>query len=515
MPRASRPATGRGRGAPGCPAARDPRGAAETAPSRPAGVRTARARSARLWRFAAVGASGLLVNTLALAALVDGAGLGYLVGAILATQGSSAWNFGLTELWVFGNRPLRGRRANRAARFLAVNNAALVARAPLLLLLASGLGVNYLVANGLSLAVLFLFRYSLAETWIWSRAAVTKPAYCYDIHGIVTVASEVRLAELERFMVDDRIADPTLRVQVGKPATRRERRNGNGVIHYSEALGRLGFAVDIHPGDRTGVRASTLLRHSPHVLYTNVVEPILRWAFVAKGYALVHGACISDGKRAYLITGRTDTGKTTTTLETLDRLPVSFLSDDLTVVCPDGRVLAYPKPLTVGRRAVRSLRAAQLSRAERVALVFQSRLHSRAGRRLGLALARLRMPAGTLNAVVQLLVPPPKYPVERLVPSARLAHEARLARVFAIERGGTGDVDLEGEEALDLLSINGDDAYGFPPYPAIGHRLRRLGGADLASSERRIVERALSAIPVTLLRSRTMDWSERIARRQS
>jgi len=32
-----------------------------------------------------------------------------------------------------------------------------------------------------------------------------------------------------------------------------------------------------------------MLRYSPHVLYTNVIEPLLRWTFVKRGYALVHG----------------------------------------------------------------------------------------------------------------------------------------------------------------------------------------------------------------------------------
>ena len=51
--------------------------------------------------------------------------------------------------------------------------------------------------------------------------------------------------------------------------------------------------------------------------------------------------------------GQTDTGKTTTTLKMLDRNPYSFVSDDLTIVCPDGRVLAYPKPLTISRHTSR------------------------------------------------------------------------------------------------------------------------------------------------------------------
>ena len=38
-----------------------------------------------------------------------------------------------------------------------------------------------------------------------------------------------------------------------------------------------------------------------------IVEPTLRWTFVKRGYALVHGACIAADGEAQLITARTDT----------------------------------------------------------------------------------------------------------------------------------------------------------------------------------------------------------------
>ena len=38
-------------------------------------------------------------------------------------------------------------------------------------------------------------------------------------------------------------------------------------------------------GERIEVIATPLLERSPHVLYTNVVEPILRWTMASKGYA--------------------------------------------------------------------------------------------------------------------------------------------------------------------------------------------------------------------------------------
>ena len=61
-------------------------------------------RFAAFGRFGVVGATGLVVNTLLLALFADVAGLYYVMAAILATQGSTLWNFTLTERWVFAGR---------------------------------------------------------------------------------------------------------------------------------------------------------------------------------------------------------------------------------------------------------------------------------------------------------------------------------------------------------------------------------------------------------------------------
>ena len=279
---------------------------------------------------------------------------------------------------------------------------------------------------------------------------------------------------------------------------------------YVERVGFTGFGVEIEMGDRIDVTASWLLRRSPHVLYTNVVEPILRWAFVERGYALVHAACMADGGRACLITARTDTGKTTTALKTLDALPFSFLSDDLTLLCPDGRVLSYPKPLTISRHTLTAVKRPLLSRGERFALVFQSRLHSKSGRLFGLLLAKTRLPAATMNAIVQAIVPPPKYQVDRLVPHVGIASEANVTALAIIQREGNGIRPLDTLQALDVLMSNCEDAYGFPPYPLIEHFLHSRDGRRLRDVERNIVGRALAETPGTLLMSPTRDWFQQL-----
>jgi glycosyltransferase involved in cell wall biosynthesis len=466
--------------------------------------------------FAVVGATGLVVNSAAFALLTAEAHLQYLVAALVATQISSSWNFVLLERWAFATANPARSLASRAATFFAINNVLLGGRGPMLVLFVSVLAFDPLAANILTIVLLFVLRFGAASSWIWAeRDAAVDTTYRYSVHGIASVESPVALPELERFRVDELDHAPTIRVRVAR-LSRHSSRLVHGLLYmtrhhrYDEGLGVLGFGVDIFIGRTTTLVVSPLVARSPHVLYTNVVEPTLRWTLVKKGYALAHGACIAFGNDAYLITARTDTGKTTTILRMLDNYRCSFLSDDLTIVSPDGTVLTYPKPLTISRHTAAAVRTPLLSRFERLALVFQSRIHSRSGRQFAQLIAHLSFPAATINAVTQFLVPPPKYHVDRLVPGVELKQSARLRGMFVIERGGEGDLRLDAAEAVETLLQNTDDAYGFPPYPSIEHFLHSGNGRKLRVEEREIIAAALGGLPTVVLRSRTMDWYDRL-----
>ncbi|MDQ1510610.1 MAG: hypothetical protein QOG50_2454 [Actinomycetota bacterium] len=136
-------------------------------------------RAHRLGRFGIVGLTGIAVNEVALALLVSGLHLRYIVGYLLATQFSTLWNFGWIEMWAFKSVAPTNRRTRRFASLLLVNNAANLLTAPLFLLLTVGAGINYLVSNMLTLGLIFLLRFLFAER-IWAphptRAAQTGPA---------------------------------------------------------------------------------------------------------------------------------------------------------------------------------------------------------------------------------------------------------------------------------------------------------------------------------------------------
>lgn len=487
-------------------------------------------------RFLLVGLSGLVVNSAVLAAFTELGGIHYVISAALATQVSTLWNFGLTEWWVFGKRETGRSFVQRLLSFLVMNNLMLLLRGPMITGMVVGLGIHYLIANLASLFAMTILRYLLADKWIWHKSA--KPTieeehvmmnkqtqgeqfgYAYNIHNIIRVASMYELPELEYFRVAALTEEPDILLRRERRRKKDRRRaprapetprRSTDNIHYGESLGRYGFEITISNKERVNIAVSPILRFSPHVLYTNVVEPILRWSFVRRGYALVHAACISFDGQAVLVTARTDTGKTSTILRTVDNYACSFLSDDMTIVGKDGTVLSYPKPLTISNHTLSAVNAnSSLTWWERIALQFQSRLHSKSGRGVGMKLSQTKLPAATMNAIVQMLVPPPKYMVHRLIPKASYANSAVLSRAVIIERGDEYVEALLHEQAVETFVSNAEDAYGFPPYPILADSLSRWNGEDLHPQEQSIVDEALKRIPTVRLRDPKFNWWQRI-----
>ena len=465
----------------------------------------------RFVKFGLVGLSGLAVNTALLWLLAEGGHIYYLLAAVLATQGSSTWNFVLAERFVFKPTGDDRKRRARFLQFLAVNNVLLLFRGPVLFVFTSVLGVHYLVSNLIALSALTIARFGVADTWIWAKPKAAAGRSLYDVHGLVRVASDVPLPELERFGVPELAGEPDVDVTIGTVAPDKGRQKTVEVTRdrfvYDEGLGSYGFAIDVRAGDAIQVRASRLLRRSPHVLYTNVVEPILRWHFAGRGYALVHAACMSSGDKAFLITARTDTGKTTTILKSLDANPgLGFISDDLTLLCPDGTVLTYPKPLTISRHTVAAVKAPLLTRKERLALLFQSRLHSKSGRAFAFFLSKHNLPVATINAIVQLLVPPPKYHVDRLVPGVVRTRDARYEELVVIQRGDDFRRPLAAAEAVEIILENCADAYGFPPYNHLERFLHERSDVDLVAAESALIRNTIERRSATLLSSSSRNW---------
>jgi dolichol-phosphate mannosyltransferase len=123
----------------------------------------------RFLKFVVVGASGILINSAALALATDSLHIYYLISAAIATVASTTWNFILTEWWVFKIRPTSEGRIKRFLLFFVMNNVALLFRTPIIYVLTTVLGMYYLLSNFISLAILTVLRYFLADGFIWGK----------------------------------------------------------------------------------------------------------------------------------------------------------------------------------------------------------------------------------------------------------------------------------------------------------------------------------------------------------
>jgi glycosyltransferase involved in cell wall biosynthesis len=515
-------------------------------PTRQARIR----QTARFIGFGAIGFTGIFVNTAALWFFYHSLALNHLVGAALATQVSTTWNFLLVDMLLY-RHGANGTRPGRAVRFFAMNNLLLLARLPILQLLVVN-GVGLLVANGITLVMLFLVRFVVSDRAIFASGAqesgpdpvrvligrsdaasgqLARPAaaarkrsqyltYRYDVAGVVTIGSQMLLPELEFFRaqwVPDRDVDIAVRVgDVGGTSPRRRAAMTEyadpTVIRYEEHLGRLGANFLARLGDDGHtVDVGPLLARSSHVVYTNIIEPLLRFVMVSRGRMLLHSACVELDGVGVMLSALTDTGKTGTVLRLLREHGGKFLSDDMTVIDPHGNAFCFPKPLTISAHTLRAVRADDLTRAEWRRLQIQSRLHSRGGRSIGMALAKFNLPIMGINALTQILIPPPKYTVDRLVP-CRMTSATRVSELFIIERGAPRLADLDRQEALRQLLLNTDDAYGFPPFRYLAPAIS-IGGQDyhqLRRTEREILASFLTHLRIRTLASDSFSWADDI-----
>jgi dolichol-phosphate mannosyltransferase len=522
---------------------------------RPTGPRARWRALARLFGFGAVGASGIVVNTAALWFCFHTLGIHHLLAAAIATQCSTTWNFLLIDALVYRGRG-QGSFAGRAVRFYLMNNLLLLGRLPALQLLIDW-GVGLLIANGATLVALFLLRFLISDRVIYSSgaektrdpvhllvdlAAPREPAepvaqsgsepqtrtvrkhsrylaYRYDVAGLVRIGSQILLPELEFFRAQwtgEHDLDITVRVgDIGGRSPRRRaemtERPGPTVINYEEHLGRAGANFRIDLGDPIAIEVGPLLARSPHVVYTNILEALLRFVMVSRGRMLLHSACVEIDGVGVMLSALTDTGKTGTVLRLLREHGGRFLSDDMTVIEPDGTAHCFPKPLTISAHTLRAVNADDLTRKEWRRLQLQSRLHSKSGRSLAVALSRFNLPIMGINALTQRMVPPPKYTADRLV-RCTFAPTANVRELFVIERGAPKLADLDREHALEQMLTNTDDAYGFPPFRYLAPTIT-IGGhgyQELRAMEREILASFLSHVRTRVLASDTFGWADQI-----
>jgi putative flippase GtrA len=137
----------------------------------PGGVRLLihreRARLTRLGRFLMVGGTGVLVNSLALLVLFQWVHLALVLASALAAELAIVNNFWLNDRWTFNRTQLSLRRF---ARFNLVSLAGLLITTGTLWVLVRHLGIYYLTANLLGVALATAWNFVANSRWTWGGA---------------------------------------------------------------------------------------------------------------------------------------------------------------------------------------------------------------------------------------------------------------------------------------------------------------------------------------------------------
>jgi len=135
----------------------------------PQKIRDGIQRPANWWqlsRFAAVGASGYVVNLAVFALLTEIAELHYVTAGIGAFVVAVSNNFALNRRWTF--RASGEPRTAQASRFLIVSLCGLALNLVLLRVLVAGLGTPELVAQAIAVACVMPLNFAGNKLWTFS-----------------------------------------------------------------------------------------------------------------------------------------------------------------------------------------------------------------------------------------------------------------------------------------------------------------------------------------------------------
>ena len=455
-----------------------------------------------LVRFLIVITLGVVANSLLLWVMVEGLELQPLLAAVLAVELFFLWVQIGFQYWVFRDREQMDLRRGFWGSFLASQLFLILIYLPVLLILNSFESLHYLVTNLIALMLVGLIRYGLSEQWIWTKGSMIwqHQTYYYSIHDILNVESQVPLAELQYFQTSSALDNVNIQIRLDRQGTPSRLPGG---ISYDEQLGRFGFGLTVLPGEFTQVIVSPLLERSPNFLFTNVVEPVLRWSFVRKEFALVKAAAVARDDLATLIHVDDDMGQAVSDL--CQQKGYAFMADDLIVLGKNGRVYGYPKPVTIQQDMVQNNRAA-LSGREKLALAVRRSLYTRFLRRIGLWLGARDLPAATLNTYLQWLVPQPKHMLGDILQGISYADSAVLEQVVAVQmKKGLSAGGGETAALIDGLQQS-EETNGFQPHPLLAQRLRIWQGEDLMVKERAIIKQALETAVQQWFEADNRNW---------
>jgi hypothetical protein len=327
----------------------------------------------------------------------------------------------------------------------------------------------------------------------------------YNIHDIIQLESFEEILELEYFKVEEN----NMKVDHTDICV------GNNINHstYKDLL----CSLEIESDSDIYLGVSKLLAWSRHVLYVNLVEPLLRLYLVPKGYVLIHLACLEKNRSGIAISAPPDTGKTSSILKCLQRsysenLGLSLLSDDMIIASEDGRVLSFPKPFTMSAETLKSLRLKKFD----LGLIgdqwykIRSMVHSKGGRSTYKSMGNVEwLPIMSINALAQIIFEPPKFYPTKIM-KIKIGDQAIPKKLIFLSKEFVGEKEISNDAALELIRSNTDNAYITPPYSDIFPKLT-VGGMsynDILEEEKEIIRNLIENIDPVIVGRQDYSWYE-------
>ncbi len=325
----------------------------------------------------------------------------------------------------------------------------------------------------------------------------------YNIHDIIRIESFTEILELKYF----------------KEAGKNDHNEGNnGCVDmcigndvsqptYADLL----CSLSIEPGRNTYLGVSKLLDISKHVLYVNLVEPLLRLLLVPKGYALLHLAVLEKDGKAIMVSAPPDTGKTSLVLKCLksssdNNLGITLLSDDMVIASEKGELFSFPKPFTISSHTLDSVFGMETGLWYKV----RSNVHSGGGRSAYKGMGKMSwLPMMSINALAQIVFEPPKLYPEEIV-NVKIGKKAKPESLVFLSKEFSGEKEMPRKDAAQLIRANTDNAYVTPPYDKIFPGLV-VGGMtydDILRREMEITENLIKEITPIEVGRKDYSWYE-------
>ena len=123
----------------------------------------------RWWKFNAVGAMGIVVQLVTLTLLKSGLHLNYLLATALAVEAAVIHNFFWHERYTWADRGPTARLVRLAKFNLSTGTFSILGNVIAMKVFVGGFGVNYFVANLLSIALCSIFNFVVADRFVFLR----------------------------------------------------------------------------------------------------------------------------------------------------------------------------------------------------------------------------------------------------------------------------------------------------------------------------------------------------------